>query len=187
MITALRRFTLEDVPYKVRWINDPHNHQFLHYDLPLEEEATAAWFRRVCDLDTRLDMTIVCDGAPAGIIGLLQIDRKNEAAELYITVGEESCKGKGVAAEAMKQLLAIAFFRIGLHRVYLTTEQGNHPAVRAYDKFGFVREGCLRDTQRKADGSYAHTYVYSMLKEEFEERYGTDAGIADSVFGKKPE
>lgn len=181
MEVTLRRFSEADVPLKVRWINDPRNNEFLHYDLPLQEEPTLAWLRRVQDVDTRLDLTILWEGRPVGIIGLLGIDRKNGSAELYITVGEADCRGKGIAGKAMEQLLRLGF-GMGLTRVFLKTETENLPAVRAYEKFGFVREGCLRNELRTPKG-FASRYLYAILKEEFEERYGTIHKNADPLSG----
>lgn len=172
MSISLRKFSPDDIPHKVRWINDPVNNRFLHYDLPLKEDTTYQWFERVKDSETRLDLTILQDDIPVGILGLLQINRKNSSAELYITIGEPSCKGKGIAGEAMQQLLKTAYGKLGLHRIYLLTETDNLAAVRAYEKFGFVREGCLRDELLDRNGHFVSRYVYSMLKEEFEELYG---------------
>ena len=41
----IRRFTFDDIPLKIEWINNPENNKFLHYDLPLEYEITVAWFK----------------------------------------------------------------------------------------------------------------------------------------------
>lgn len=179
MSISLRKFSWEDIPLKVGWINDPANNQFLHYNLPLEIASTEAWFARTKDQDSRLDMTILLDGIPVGILGLLQIDRKNESAELYITIGEPTAKGKGIAGKAMELLMRIGFEELGMRRISLMTETGNTAAVRAYEKFGFVREGCLRNELRNRQGVYVSRYVYSMLKDEFEERYGKNASHAD--------
>lgn len=187
MNITLRKFELADVPLKVRWINDPRNNRYLHYDLPLKEDATAAWFEKVRHMDNRLDMTILCDSVPIGIAGLLGIDSKNRNAELYITIGEQDYKGRGIAREAIKLLLRIAFTQLQLHRIYLLTEVDNLAAIRAYDKFGFVREGCMRDELCGSDGNYVSLYVYSMLKKEFETSYGSDTGITDSLPGAESE
>ena len=77
MQITLRKFEEKDIPAKVRWINDPHNNQFLHYDLPLEEEKTRNWFINNKDRTDRYDAVIEADGVPCGLIGLLGIDRKN--------------------------------------------------------------------------------------------------------------
>lgn len=179
MVVTLRKFTEEDVPLKVKWINDPRNNRFLHYNLPLEEGATLNWLRSVQGRTDRLDLTILWDGRPVGIIGLLGID--GHSAELYITVGEPDCKGKGIAGQAMEQLLRIGFSN-GLHRIYLKTETENLGAVRAYEKAGFRLEGCLRDELSTPHG-YASRYMYSMLAEEFEERYGKLHQNADPLSG----
>ena len=47
MIVSLRKFTKDDIPKKVEWINNPDNNRFLHYDLPLEEEKTHMWFENI--------------------------------------------------------------------------------------------------------------------------------------------
>lgn len=174
MTIQLRKFIMEDIPYKIQWINDPINNQYLHYELPLLEDKTAEWYERIKKLDTRLDMTILSNNIPVGIVGLLNIDSVNGSAELYITVGDSSCKGQGVAGQAMRLLMEIGFFTLGLERIFLLTETGNTAAIRAYDKFGFVREGCLRNDIRNRQRQLVDRYVYSMLKNEFEDRYGTN-------------
>lgn len=172
MNVFLRKFQAEDVPHKVRWINAPENNQYLHYDLPLIEDKTFLWWETVKDIDTRLDMTILLDGIPVGVAGLLQIDWECESAELYITVGAQEAKRKGVATEAIRQLLEIAFTNLGLHRIYLTTETENVAACRTYEKVGFRMEGCLRDCLRNREKKFVSLYAYSILRNEFEARYG---------------
>ena len=174
MTVTLRKFAEEDIPLKVKWINNSANNQYLHYDLPLREEPTRAWFNRVKDLDTRLDLTILCDDVPVGVIGLLDINRKKGSAEVYLTVGEVPSKGKGIATQAFKELLRIAFSELGLHRVMFFTETGNAPILRISQKLGFVKEGCLRDELKNRDGEYVSRYVFSMLEKEFEALYGNN-------------
>ena len=77
MEIKIRKFQQDDIPYKVKWINDTDNNQFLHYDLPLREDKTLLWFNSVRDRTDRADFTITYNGEPAGLIGLLNIDNKN--------------------------------------------------------------------------------------------------------------
>ena len=140
MRIELRPFTEADIPDKVRWINDPSNHAYLHYDLPLTEEGTGRWFRRVKDDPSRLDCVITADGVPCGVIGLLRIDPARRDAEFYITVGEAALKRKGIAFEASRQLLSHAFRTLGLASVYLYTETENRPAQNLFGKLGFEKD-----------------------------------------------
>ena len=55
---AIRKFEERDIPSKVRWINDEANNRYLHYELPLEEEKTLAWFRKNQNRQDRYDAVI---------------------------------------------------------------------------------------------------------------------------------
>ena len=103
---------------------------------------------------------------------------------MYITVGESEYKGKGIAGIAIESLLRLAFFALGLNRVFLLTETENIAAIRAYEKCGFMREGCLRNELRRSDGSYVSRYLYAILKDEFEQQNGaTNSAVSNCIFG----
>ena len=166
MEIAVREFRETDIADKVRWINDPANNRWLHYDLPLTVEGTARWFGRARDAADRLDCTITADGVPCGVIGLLHIDAEKKDAEFYITVGEPGLKRNGVAYEASRQLLAAAFSDFGLERVYLYTETGNLPAQGLFEKLGFVREGRLPGDAPK-NGKPYERFLYALQSTQF--------------------
>lgn len=147
---TIRTFAREDIPKKVEWINNPLNHQFLHYDLPLEVGKTECWFDRNVGRKDRYDGVIEADGVPVGLIGLLSIDGRNQRAEYYISMGEAAYKGKGIAKEASWLLLKYGFEELGLNRIYLYTEVGNTAARRLFERVGFIKEGVLRQDVRSS-------------------------------------
>lgn len=155
----LRKFEEKDVPYKVKWINDVENNQYLHYDLPLLEEKTYIWLANTKDRKDRYDAVIECDGVPVGIIGLLNItDRK---AEYYITLGEKEYKGKGVAKEATSILLKYAFNSLNLEEVYLYTEEENIVAQKLFEKCGFEKQ-FLEKNSALNRGRAVNRYYYKI-------------------------
>lgn len=166
MEVRLRPFRREDIPDKIRWINDPGVNRFLHYELPLEQAKTEAWFEAVQKRSDRYDAVIEADQTPCGLAGLLSIDRKSRKAELYITLGSPEYGGRGVAAEACRKLLAYAFGDLKLNRVYLYTETENLRAQRLFERIGFRKEGCLRE-EILSHGALADRFVYSILQREF--------------------
>lgn len=172
MKVSIRRFEAGDIPDKVRWINDPRNNAFLHYELPLEVEKTQIWFEKNRDRTDRYDAVIEADGKPVGLIGLLSIDRKNQKAEYYVTIGESAYLGRGVANRASKLILDYAFETLGLNRVYLYTETENIAAVKSYEKIGFRREGVLKK-DLFSRGRYVDRYVYGITKEDYTHRVDT--------------
>ena len=137
---VLREFEETDIPKKIEWINNPENNQYLHYDLPLEVEKTTRWFKNK-DNSKRIDCIIEYNGMPVGLIGLLQIDRENQKAEYYITIGENGFKHRGIATKATNAIIACAFEELRLHKVYLTVDANNEKAIRLYEKVGFKQEG----------------------------------------------
>lgn len=145
MNITIRSFQKEDIPYKVKWINDEENNQYLHYDLPLREDKTRLWFETLHDRVDRVDFTITYNTQPVGLIGLLNIDQKNKKAEYYICLGEQEFKGKGIANIATDLLIRESKIRYGLQKIYLYTEVDNIRAQHFFEKIGFKKEGLLKN------------------------------------------
>ena len=166
MGTIIRAFREEDVPNKVRWINDDRNNRFLHYDLPLNIEGTYRWFHKNQQLSDRYDAVIEYKGKPVGVIGLLTI--KEGRAEYYITIGEQEYKGKGIAKEATRQLLEYAFTELNLNEVYLYTEVNNTGAQKLFEKCGFRKVELLKNSAVNRGVAVDRLY-YVITAEEFME------------------
>ena len=166
MQVTIRQFTRSDIAKKVEWINNPHNNQFLHYDLPLSKEKTEKWFDRHLGEDTRYDAIIEANGVPVGTIGLLSIDRKNRKAEYYVAMGEPEYKGKGVAKEASKLILEYGFEKLCLNRIYLFTESENIGAQKLFESVGFVKEGVIRQDIVSHD-KYVDRIAYGYLRKDW--------------------
>ena len=170
MQILLRKFGKNDIPNKLKWINDPLNNKYLHYDLPLEAEKTEIWFEKNKDRTDRYDAVIEMDKTAVGLIGLLNIDFKNSKAEYYICLGEQTVKGKGIAKIASLMLLKYAFQDLMLNKVYLYTEKENISAQALFEKIGFSKEGFLKEdlihNGRKVDRFY-----YGITKQEYQSKY----------------
>lgn len=166
MIVTIRKFQEEDIPLKVKWINDERNNKYLHYDLPLREDKTRIWFKTLKDRKNRADFTIVVDQQPVGLIGLLNIDIRNKKAEYYICMGEEKFKGKGIATIATDLIIRFGYEQYGLKRIYLFTEVENIPAQKLFEKVGFSREGLLKN-DLFYNGKSIDRYVYGLDVEQY--------------------
>lgn len=166
MLVTIRKFSREDIPKKVEWINNPENNQFLHYDIPIEVEKTEKWYDSVRGRTDRYDAVIEADGVPCGTIGLLSIDQKNKKAEYYIAMGETSLKGKGISTKASKLILEYGFNELKLNRIYLFTEVENVPAQKLFEKVGFVKEGCIR-SDISSHGKFVDRFVYGIICDDY--------------------
>lgn len=161
---TIRKFQEQDIPDKVRWINDENNNRYLHYELPLEEDKTLTWFRGNRHRTDRYDAVIEWQGRSVGIIGLLSIG--DGQAEYYITLGEQSAKGRGVAKGASLLLLEYAFGELDLRRVYLYTEVDNLAAQRLFESCGFARTG-LEKNSAVNRGRPVDRYRYEISRAAF--------------------
>ncbi len=185
MKVTIRKFRFEDIALKVKWINDPENNQFLHYDLPLEYEKTCAWFEKNKGRTDRYDAVIEVDGIPVGLIGLLSIDQKNQKAEYYVSMGEAGFKGQGVASKASKLLLEFAFRFLKLEKVYLYTETGNVVAQKLFERVGFQKEGILKN-DLYSRGRFVDRIAYGITKATYLLSHGmTPINYLGDVLGNK--
>ncbi|UCZ52954.1 GNAT family N-acetyltransferase [Bacillus shivajii] len=166
MQITIRKFQEDDIPYKVKWINDTNNNKYLHYDLPLREDKTLQWFKSLDDRDDRIDYTITYSGKPAGLIGLLNIEFESMEAEYYICLGGEEFRGKGIASIATDLLIKKAYKELNLKKIYLYTEVDNIRAQKLFEKCGFEQEKLLRNNLFY-NGKHVDRYLYILDVENY--------------------
>ena len=158
----------KDVPYRVKWINDPEIRRTLNFDYPISEIGTKKWLHSVAGNPTRRDF-IACDAEtdkPIGYGGLLGIDIKNGKAESYMGIGEKNLHGKGVGFEIRKILLDYAFNELDLNKVYAYVWKENTPMIKLNEKVGFQIEGLLRQ-DILSHGEKRDRYIMGILKDEY--------------------
>ncbi len=70
--------------------------------------------------------------------------------------------GNGYATEAVKQLVAIAFNQLGIHRVYVKIFEYNVASMRVLEKIGFEKEAIIKLSVIK-EGRIFNEYIYSIM------------------------
>jgi RimJ/RimL family protein N-acetyltransferase len=114
-------------------------------------------------------LIIEAEGRPVGDVDLFHIDQRNRNALVGVGIWRAEDRGRGYGTDALEALLAWAFRHLNLHRVELSVEPENTPAVRVYQKLGFVVEGRRRE-QHYDDGCYRDELIMGVLAREFERR-----------------
>lgn len=167
---SVRKFEERDIPLKIRWINDPFNNQYLHYELPLRQDKTEIWFQRIKNRTDRYDAIIEVDGVPVGLIGLLKMI--GQRAELYIVIGEPDFSNRSVATESCLILLEKAFLEFGLKKVFLYTECDNTKAIRLFEKLSFRKLFRFPNSDINR-GKLVDQYYYELSRDTFfEKKFG---------------
>jgi [ribosomal protein S5]-alanine N-acetyltransferase len=84
---------------------------------------------------------------------------------------KDSDKGKGLMTEALAVALHYGFTELNLHRIAALVANDNIPSVKLLQRFGFTKEGTLREDY-VVDGKSEDSDCYSLLKWEWEGRQG---------------
>lgn len=79
-----------------------------------------------------------------GIVFLTDIHTIFRSAELRIRLGDAADRGRGYGTEAVDLCCRHGFSDLGLQRIALQVFADNIPAMRAYEKARFEREGVAR-------------------------------------------
>jgi RimJ/RimL family protein N-acetyltransferase len=166
-LTELRH---NDSQILFHWINSREQVLFNAPYKPVHESQHQAWFESV---QKRSDMVIfgvrlIETDQLIGTCQLHSIDVVSRSAELQIRLGEVETRNKGYGTEAIRLLLKFGLRDLNLHRIYLHVFATNMPAIRVYEKSGFVREGLLRQAVY-LNGRYEDIVLMSILRDEFKD------------------
>jgi len=158
MKLSYRPITIEDLNLRQKWLNDPGVYRFLGFQVRqgTNLEFHQKWFKKYFEDEKSGErkIFIVSDGEkPIGQVGLLDINKDDKNACLYIVIGEKEYRGKGLSQEILRFICNYGFNDLGLHKIYLEVHADNIAGVKAYEKFGFVEEGFFKENVF-ANGKY---------------------------------
>lgn len=105
-------------------------------------------------------------GQLAGLVHLDDVDMVNGSAEIGIAITEPAARGQGLAAEAIRLMLAYAFGELRLQRITARIIDGNEPSIKLFTGIGFVHEGRLRSAVRRG-GRFLDMHVLGLLASEW--------------------
>ncbi|MBN1181403.1 MAG: GNAT family N-acetyltransferase, partial [Bacteroidales bacterium] len=135
----IRPLIEEDAVTSYRWRNDSDIWKFTGQrpDIEISQGIEFDWIRRVLNEYDSHRFAILADDIYVGNIQITNVVA--EEGEYHIFIGEKDYWGKGIATLATQQLLRYAKKRLNLKRVYLVVNPLNTPAIRVYEKCGFIR------------------------------------------------
>ena len=165
---SLRALAVDDVPALVAYRNDPSVVRFQSWSSYSEERARALVSEMASSAPGR-DGTwhqwgISFEGALVGDIGLRTFDEARQG-EIGFTLSP-AARGRGLAFEACRLVLALAFGELNFHRVIAAIDPANVAAAALLTRLGFRREG-LERASVFVHGAWADDERWALLAEEF--------------------
>jgi ribosomal-protein-alanine N-acetyltransferase len=103
-----------------------------------------------------------------GTATLHSLNQEQGRAEIGYSLAT-AWQGRGLAAEALRLLLAHAFGPLGLRRVEADVDPRNAASCRLLERIGFRREGLLRERWR-VNGETCDSALFGLLAHEFNAR-----------------
>jgi ribosomal-protein-alanine N-acetyltransferase len=162
---TLRYATPEDAPRLFDLAADPAVTRFFSwgpYTSIEQPEAYIAGLPAKRDAGELLDFLIVDpDDGPIGVTGLSELARRDRRATVGSWLGHRWW-GSGANFEAKAMIAALAFQRLGMHRLTAWANTRNGRSQRALERIGFRREGVLTAWHRHGDTMH-DVVVFGML------------------------
>ena len=166
----LRAYNREDIPVKLRYINDAEIAYLLTDDIPypimLHEEEK--WFESISSQADRYKFAIetIDDNHFIGGCSINDVDWKNSVATVGIFIGNKDYWGNGYGSDAMNILISFIFNQMNINKIRLICYSFNKRAIKSFEKCGFVIEGTLRKEVFK-DGCYYDKIAMGIFREDF--------------------
>lgn len=167
----LRPIRAADLPIMCEWLRDADTARTWGRDPLVPDDAFETDLTgRFSRFDQSGYFAIVDQhGTLLGRIDYEHLDPVDRTAELMIMIGDRQNRGQGIGTDALRTLIRHLFDDRQVERVWLTVLAWNEPAIRAYEKIGFIREG-IRRADVWIDGAWHDQLVMGLLRREFEER-----------------
>lgn len=146
------------------WVNNPELKRNIGTIYPISEFEHEVWFRnRAMD---SINKTYIIwhksDKKIIGIVGNKNTDFINRNTEIFLYVGEEAYRGKGLGKEVVELFTEFLFKQLNMHKVYLRVFSYNIQALKCYKKLNFEVEGNFKEAIFK-DGKYYDVIILAKL------------------------
>lgn len=140
----LRVMEKEDTEIVRKWRFSHNNYDYFYEFTPFSKFKNEKWFESATNKNNEINFIIetVDESKPVGMISLVDIDHRNQKAEMgRVLIGEQSERGKGYGKSAINLLTEYAFNHLNIHKLYCEVFEFNEDAINAYKKAGFEIEG----------------------------------------------
>jgi ribosomal-protein-alanine N-acetyltransferase len=167
---TLRYATLEDAPRLFELGTDPAVTRFFSWGPYETPEQPERYITRLADRRERgelLDFLIVHhEDGPIGVTGLSELSRRDRRATVGSWLGRRWW-GSGANFESKALIAALAFRRLGMHRLTAWANTRNGRSQAALERVGFRREGVMSAWHLHGD-TYHDVVVFAMLRAGWE-------------------
>lgn len=171
-LVGLRAISSSDLDVVLKHFNELSLRKFLGVPLPKSKNYIESWLEKRGSSDPWrdgvLELSIInkSTGEFLGLVGLKDIVKPHNRAELSVSIHDSRKQSKGYGTDAIRVMLWVAFNILGLHSIFLDVMAINARAIHIYEKVGFNRVGILRDSEF-LDGEFIDLQYMDILRDDF--------------------
>lgn len=166
-VVGLRPVEDVDLTMLAAWRNSPELRVRTREFRPLSWLDQDKWLESQAGKSRRdLMFVVVANKRPVGVVGLCHWEPRDRTAEVSFYIGDESARGRGVAAAALRLLHGYGFDEVGLDRIWAECYAFNEPGIKLLKKLGYVEEGRLRNHVFRG-GQRVDSVMLGLLREEW--------------------
>lgn len=158
---AAALFSIHSDPVVTRYLSHPP------WSLASEADRLIADDRKAMASGDHLRLGIerTKDSCLIGTCSLFNLAAESRRAEIGYVL-DSAAWGRGYMGEALERLLAFAFHDLDLNRVEADIDPRNEASARILERFGFRREGLLRERWIVA-GEVSDSGLYGLLRSDY--------------------
>lgn len=164
-VVLLRAIEEKDAEVLMDLINDPEvERSVFGWSYPVSLSDQKKWIAGLTNGST-VRYAVDYGKKVVGMAIISSIDMKNRTANMNIKL-QKGARGKGIATHVVSLIVHYCFEELNLHCLTANVIEYNTDSIRLWEKFGFLKDGLLRDRVYK-NGQYHNVIAFSLLKEEF--------------------
>lgn len=151
-LAAFERFGRDEAYLRYLGRDFPDPPTFVANNIELDREREPSW--------------VICLGDEVVGSVFLGVDGEHRKADLAYLIAP-SHWGMGIASEASRAIVALAFEHFDVDRVFSWTDAEHLASRRVMEHLGMRHEATLRFHRLRRDGTRADEVVYGMLRQEW--------------------
>jgi len=166
-MNSLRDVRPEDKQMLLEWRNLPEVAKYMYTDHVITQEEHDRWFETAMKDPSRRYWIIVCDGKDVGLTNICDLDWHNKRCNWGFYIADPNVRGKGIGIFVEYTIIQYVFGELKLSKLCGDLLSFNEAIISMHEKFGFKREGVLRQHVIKNGVSYDVVCI-GLLRDEWE-------------------
>lgn len=163
---CFRKIRESDLETIMNWRMRPDITKFMYTDPKLTIEAQRRWFEKITNEDDTFYWLFEVDGAPVGLVSLVDWDKDNSIIHTGGYIAEKEGKTLQNIIDVNMNLYDYVFSVLNVNKAAFEIMNNNMSQVQWMKRIGATLEGVLRQAIRK-NGEYFDLYLLSFLRDEW--------------------